>query len=141
MQVFSLDHSNLESCSLPFFDVGVAAGKPSYVTEYFPDTIDLNRELVPNPKASFCVRVSGQSMVGANIDDGDLLIVDKEREARSGQIILAVINGEYTVKRLLIKANQVYLQPENEEFTPLLITPFMDFRVWGVVTGLIKKMY
>jgi len=125
---------------IPFFDVGVAAGNPSYVQEYFPDSINISQELVKNPKATFCVRVSGQSMVGAGIDDGDLLIVDKEVQAHDGQIILAVINGDYTVKRLLKKSDGYYLQPENPDFEPLRITQFMDFRIWGVVTGLIKKL-
>jgi DNA polymerase V len=138
LQLFQIDPSN--GISIPFFDVGVQAGKPSYVSEYFPDTINLSQELVPHPKATFCVRVSGQSMVGAGIDDGDLLIVDKEREATDGQIILAVINGDYTVKRLLIKNGAYYLKPENPDFEPLLITKFMDFQIWGLVTGLIKKM-
>ncbi len=125
---------------IPFFDVGVAAGNPSYVQEYFPDSINISQELVKNPKATFCVRVSGHSMVGAGFDDGDLLIVDKEVQARDGQIILAVINGDYTVKRLLKKSDGYYLQPENPDFEPLRITQFMDFRIWGVVTGLIKKL-
>jgi len=128
------------SIELPFFDVGVAAGKPSYVTEYFPETISLQGSLVPNPKASFCVRVSGQSMVGAGIDNGDLLIVDKSRHPEDGQIVLAVINGDYTVKRLKLKDSKLFLLPENPTFAPLEIDQFMDFRVWGVVTGLIKKL-
>lgn len=138
LEVFDLSDQN--GIEIPFFDVAVAAGKPSYVSEYFPDTINLSQELVRNPKATFCVRVSGQSMVGAGIDDGDLLIVDKELEARDNQIILAVINGDYTVKRLQKKSDGYYLQPENPAFEPLKITQFMDFRIWGVVTGLIKKM-
>lgn len=138
MQVFDIDQR--AGIEIPFFDVGVAAGNPSYVQEYFPDSINISEELVKNPKATFCVRVSGQSMVGAGIDDGDLLIVDKEIEARDGQIILAVINGDYTVKRLLKKEDAYYLQPENPDFEPLRITQFMDFRIWGVVTGLIKKL-
>lgn len=138
LAVYSIDPSG--GIEIPFFDVGVAAGNPSYVSEYFPDSINLSRDLVKNPKATFCVRVSGQSMVGAGIDDGDLLIVDKELQAKEGQIILAVINGDYTVKRLLQKEDGYYLQPENPAFEPLKITQFMDFRIWGVVTGLIKKM-
>lgn len=129
-----------DGIKIPFFDVGVSAGKPSYVSEYFEDTINLNRELIRNPKSSFCVRVSGQSMVGAGIDDGDLLIVDKEKEAQNQSIILAVINGEYTVKRLLIEGEDLYLLPENPAFEKLKITQFMDFRIWGVVSGLIKKI-
>tara|TARA_Y100001934_G_C12214363_1_gene707692 strand:+ start:48 stop:473 length:426 start_codon:yes stop_codon:yes gene_type:complete len=138
LSIYALNTEN--GIEIPFFDVGVAAGDPSYVSEYFPDTINLSHELIANPKATFCVRVSGQSMVGAGIDDGDLLIVDKELEAKEGQIILAVINGDYTVKRLIKKSEAYYLQPENPAFEPLRITTFMDFRIWGVVTGLIKKL-
>lgn len=129
-----------DNLEIPFFEVGVAAGEPSYVSQYFESTINLNRELVKNPKATFCVRVNGQSMIGAGIDTGDLLIVDKEKEPQNKQIVLAVINGEYTVKRLLINGSGTYLQPENSNFKPIRITEFMDFRIWGVVTGLIKKL-
>lgn len=138
LEIFHLDQNG--AIELPFFDIGVAAGKPSYVTEYFPETINLQGSLVPNPKASFCVRVSGQSMVDAGIDDGDLLIVDKSRHPEDGQIVLAVINGDYTVKRLKIRGQKLYLMPENPKFEPIEIDQFMDFRVWGVVTGLIKKL-
>lgn len=125
---------------IPYFEVDVPAGEPSYVSQYFESTINLNHELVKNPKATFCVRVNGQSMIGAGIDTGDLLIVDKQKEPENKQIVLAVINGEYTVKRLLINSGGTYLQAENPAFEPIKITEFMDFRIWGVVTGLIKKL-
>lgn len=131
---------NDDHLEIPYFEVGVPAGEPSYVSQYFESTINLNRELVKNPKATFCVRVNGQSMIGAGIDTGDLLIVDKQKEPENKQIVLAVINGEYTVKRLLINTSGMYLQPENPAFEPIKITEFMDFRIWGVVTGLIKKL-
>jgi DNA polymerase V len=79
-------------------------------------------------------------MVGAGIDDGDLLIVDKEKQAQNNSIVLAVINGEYTVKRLKIAGADIYLLPENPDFEKLKVTQFMDFRIWGVVSGLIKKI-
>jgi DNA polymerase V len=129
-----------DSLEIPFFEASVQAGEPSYVSEFFESTINLNRELVKNPKATFCVRVNGQSMVDAGIDTGDLLIVDKEKEPKHNQIVLAVINGDYTVKRLLLEEGTVYLKPENASFKPLKITSFMDFRIWGVVTGVIKKV-
>ena len=132
--------SQESSVSIPLFEATVQAGEPSYVSEFFESSIDLNEELVRNPKTTFCVRVNGQSMVGAGIDSGDLLIVDKEKEPENNQIILAVINGDYTVKRLLLKDQHVFLNPENPDFEPLKITPFMDFRIWGVVTGVIKKV-
>lgn len=132
--------SNQDSIEIPLFEATVQAGEPSYVSEFFESTINLSQELIPNPKASFCVRVNGQSMLGAGIESGDLLIVDKEREAEHNQIILAVINGDYTVKRLLMSNGEVYLKPENPDFEPLKVTTFMDFRIWGVVTGIIKKV-
>ncbi len=125
--------------SVPFYEVSVAAGAPTYIPQYFESTINITRELVKNPKTTFCVRVNGQSMVDAGIDDGDLLIVDKHLPPENDSIVLAVINGEYTVKRLYKRDDDLYLQPANKDFAPIKITQFMDFRVWGVVTGLIKK--
>lgn len=136
--IYSLQQD--DQLEIPYFEVGVAAGQPSYVSQYFESTINLNHELVKNPKATFCVRVAGQSMIGAGIDDGDLLIVDKQKEPGHKQIVLAVINGEYTVKRLLINNKGTFLQAENPAFEPIQINEFMDFRIWGVVTGLIKKL-
>jgi DNA polymerase V len=127
------------SISIPLFEVGVAAGSPSYVSEFFESSININETVVKNKNATFCVRVAGQSMVDAGIDDGDLLIVDKALEPQNSNIVLAVINGDYTVKRLYKDGADLYLQPENKNFSPIKITPFMDFRIWGVVTGLIKK--
>ena len=129
-----------EGMEIPYFEVGVSAGQPSYVSEYFESTISLNEELVDNPKATFCVRVSGQSMIGAGINDGDLLIVDRDKEPCDRHIVLAVINGDFTVKRLQKRAKRLSLLPENKAFEPIEITPFMDFRVWGVVTEVIDKM-
>ena len=125
--------------SIPFYDVSVAAGSPAYIPTYFESTINVGRELITNPKTTFCVRVNGQSMIDAGIDDGDLLIVDKSLEPQNKNIILAVINGEYTVKRLYKSGEDLFLQPENKHHNPIKITPYMDFRIWGVVTGLIKK--
>lgn len=140
MELPIFDISGDASLSIPFFDVGIAAGAPSYVSHYFGEEIDLNAEMVKHPGATFCVRVSGQSMIGAGIDDGDLLIVDKALQPEDKQIVLAVIDGDYTVKRLKIDGEKLFLMPENPDFDPIPITAFMDFRIWGVVTGLIKKM-
>lgn len=125
---------------IPFYDVSVAAGSPAYIPTYFESTINVSRELIKNQKTTFCVRVNGQSMIDAGIDDGDLLIVDKHLEPQNNNIVLAVINGEYTVKRLYKSGQDLYLQPENKSMSPIKITPYMDFRIWGVVTGLIKKL-
>lgn len=125
---------------IPFFDMTVAAGEPSYVSHSFAETININDELIINKKSTFCVRVAGQSMIDAGIDDGDLLIVDKALIPENNNIVLAVINGDYTVKRLYKDGTDLYLQPANINYSPIKITPFMDFRLWGVVTGVIKKL-
>lgn len=137
-EILGVDDS--EGLSVPFYEVSVAAGAPAYIPTYFESTINVSKELIRNQKATFCVRVNGQSMVDAGIDDGDLLIVDRSLEPENKNIILAVINGEYTVKRLYKSGPDLFLQPENKNHNPIKITPYMDFRIWGVVTGLIKKL-
>lgn len=129
-----------ESIGIPFYEVSVAAGAPAYIPTYFESTINVSKELIKNKKTTFCVRVNGQSMIDAGIDDGDLLIVDKSIVPENKNIVLAVINGEYTVKRLYRSGEDIFLQPENRNHDPIKITPYMDFRIWGVVTGLIKKL-
>jgi DNA polymerase V len=128
------------SVSLPFFDFGVAAGDPVYVSHAVEQRIDLNRELVINPLSSFCVRVNGQSMIGAGIDDGDLLVVDRKLEPQDGKIILAWLDGEFTIKRFKKALNRIWLQAENPAFDPIEVTNYQEFRVWGVVTGVIKRL-
>lgn len=140
MQVSEISNLGQSGVAIPFFDMGVAAGEPSYVSQSFESSVNVHAELIRNKKATFCVRVNGQSMINAGIDDGDLLIVDKELQPQHNQIVLAVINGDYTVKRLFRDGEDLYLQPANPNFEPIKITPFMDFRIWGVVTGLIKKL-
>ncbi len=135
-----LSINDTSAVSLPYFEVSVAAGNPTYVSESFESTINVSQELIKNRNSTFCVRVNGQSMVDAGIDDGDLLIVDKSLPAANNNIILAVIDGEFTVKRLYRRDDDLYLQPENKNYAPIKITEFMDFRIWGVVTGLIKKL-
>ena len=125
--------------SIPLYEHGVSAGNPAYVTSSVDKTIDLNSELVINKQSTFCVRVNGQSMIDAGIDDGDLLIVDRSLAADNNQIVLAVVNGDFTVKRIKKADNRIFLMPENIKFDPIEITEFMDFRIWGVVTGVIKR--
>ncbi len=137
-EILSIDDA--DGVGIPFYDVSVAAGSPAYIPTYFESTINVSEELIRNKKTTFCVRVNGQSMVDAGIDDGDLLIVDKSIEPANNNIVLAVIDGHYTVKRLYKRGEDLFLQPENKVYDPIKITPFMDFRIWGVVTGLIKKL-
>lgn len=128
-----------EMGKLPMFEVGVSAGFPSPADDYMDVEIDLNRELIRNKTATFCVRVSGTSMRDAGIQDGSILIVDRSLQPENNSIVLAVINGEFTVKRINRHDNDLYLMPENGDFKPIRITEEMDFRVWGVVTSVINQ--
>ena len=129
-----------DGIEIPLFEAGVSAGIPMAVHSFTDTTINLSKELIKNSKTTFAVRVNGQSMVDAGIEDKDLLIVDKALEPKDKQIILAVINGEFTVKRLIRDGENLYLQAENVSYAPIKINENMDFRIWGVVLGVIKKM-
>lgn len=119
---------------------GLSAGFPSPADDFKEFKISLDRTLVKNKEATFYAKVSGQSMVGAGIDDGDLLIVDKSLEPKNNNIAVCFIDGEFTVKRLKISGGNVYLQPENASYKPIKITNDNDFQVWGIVTHVIKKV-
>ncbi|MDX9754175.1 MAG: translesion error-prone DNA polymerase V autoproteolytic subunit [bacterium] len=115
----------------------VAAGFPSPADDYLEKTLDLNAYLIRNPAATFFVRVSGDSMIGAGIHHGDLLIVDRSIEAEAGHILIAVVDGEMVVKRLAKIRNRLFLLPENSNYPPLEIKEGMELLVWGVVTYVI----
>jgi DNA polymerase V len=124
---------------LPLFGSKIPAGFPSPADDHLEATIDLNRQFVRHPAATFFVRVKGFSMIKAGIHDGDMLIVDRSLEAQSGSIVIAIVNGDLTLKRLLIEGNKVWLIPENPEFQPLQITDGMELQVWGVVAHVIHS--
>ena len=102
--------------------------------------LDLNAYLVRNPAATFMVRVGGDSMAGAGIADGDLLVVDRSEEAVHGKIVVAVLDGELTVKRLHLRNGARRLVPENPKYKPLRIESGQELQIWGVVTGVIKRV-
>ena len=117
----------------------IPAGFPSPAEDFMEKRLDLNDHLIRNPTATFLVRVKGNSMVNAGIFDGDLLIIDRSIEAADGKIILGVLNGEFTIKRISKKGKKLLLSPENDSFKPIEITEEMDFQIWGVVTYSIHK--
>ncbi len=125
---------------LSFFLAPVQAGFPSPADDYVEKKLDLNELLVTHPAATFFVRVEGHSMRDAQIYDGDVLIVDRSLQAESGSIVVAILSGEFTVKRLQKKKDRLFLVAENPTFAPLEILPEMDFQVWGVVTYVIHKV-
>ncbi len=124
----------------PFFAEGVAAGFPSPAAGENSEELDLNRLCVRHPAATYFVRARGESMVGAGIADGDILVVDRSERARHGDIIIAAIDGEFTVKRLEMLSEGVRLLPENPLFSPITITPGMDAEFFGVVTSVVKLL-
>ncbi len=126
--------------SLPYVDEGIAAGFPSPAQDYMDLSLDLNKELIKHPAATFYGRVKGTSMKDAGIDDGDILVIDRSLEYRNGMTAVCFIDGEFTVKKLKLKNGKVFLIPANEEFKPIEITPDNEFMVWGIVTYVIKKV-
>lgn len=125
---------------LPLYGSRVSAGFPSPADDYLEDTLDLNEHLIAHPAATFMVRVSGDSMLGAGIHPGDILVVDRSLEATDGRIVIAVLDGELTVKRLSLRGKNVRLLPENPDYAPIIVRETQDFSVWGVVTSVIHKL-
>jgi DNA polymerase V len=129
----------LEKKKLNLYTSQIPAGFPSPAEDFMEKRLDLNDYLIKNQASTFLVRVRGNSMVDAGISDSDLLIIDRSAEAAEGKIVLGVLNGEFTVKRIRKKGKKLFLTPDNEEFKPIEITEEMDFQIWGVVTFSIHK--
>ena len=119
---------------------GVPAGFPSPADDYIDCHLDLHEHLIEHPAATFYVRASGDSMVGAGIHDGDLLIVDRAVEPRDGHIVIAVVHGELTVKRLRRRQGRLYLVSDGNAHPPLAITEEMDLLIWGVCRHVIHGL-
>lgn len=126
-----------ERTFITFFDASVQAGFPSPATDYIEERIDLNQLLIKSPSATFFIKVEGESMVGAFIPPKALLVVDRSVRASNGDIIVAVVNGEFTVKRLVKTQAGLFLTPENNKYKPLKVEEDCDFQVWGVVRKII----
>lgn len=124
---------------LPFYETRIAAGFPSPADDFADTNLDLNEYLVKHPASTFFVRVSGDSMTGAGIFDGDILIVDRSLEVKNNDVIIAALDGELTVKRFRQKSGVVVLLPENSQYDPIQVEDESDFSVWGVVTAVIHK--
>ncbi len=122
------------------FEAVVPAGFPSPAADYEEDKLDLNKHLIRNPVATFFVRVTGDSMVGAGIHHGDLLVVDRSLEPKDKNVVIAVVEGELTVKRIRMGKKKIALEPENENYSVQQITEDTDFQVWGVVTNVIHAL-
>tara|TARA_Y100000590_G_C15484032_1_gene925103 strand:- start:249 stop:707 length:459 start_codon:yes stop_codon:yes gene_type:complete len=137
-KVYSVDPST--DYPLTLYSSPVYAGAPALSEDFTEGKLDLNKHLVKNPNKTFLVKVSGDSMRDANIHPEDLLIVDSSLRATNGQIVVAAINGELTVKRLCVEKQTLFLMPENLGYAGIEITKEMDFVIWGVVTNVIHKV-
>ena len=125
---------------LQLFNEGISAGFPSPAQDFLDSSIDLNQELIKNNVSTFYGKVKGDSMVGAGLNDGDLLIIDKSLEPSNNKIAVCFIDGEFTVKRIKIGKEVVWLIAENKNYSPIKVTKDNDFIIWGIVTYVIKSV-
>ena len=125
---------------IPFYQSNGPAGFPSPAEDFMDLDLNLQEYLVQHPSATFCVRVTGDSMQNAGICSGDVMVVDRALEPQNNTIVLAILDGEFTVKRIQKKGQELYLKPENSKFKPNQITEEKNFQVWGVVTHIIHKI-
>ena len=122
-----------ESLKIPLLSDSISAGFPSPADDYTEENIDLNEHLISNPFSTFFLRVKGDSMINSGIKDKDLIIVDKSLRAKPGNIVIAMIDGEFTIKRLSIKNNELYLKAENHNYPDFRFKNHIDVQIWGVV--------
>jgi DNA polymerase V len=124
--------------SLPFMESPVSAGFPSPAEDFSELSIDLNHELLKNPSATFFCRVNGDSMRDIGINNGDLLVVDKSLEPKSGKIAVCFVDGEFTLKKIELEKDCCWLIPANENYKKIKVTEENEFMIWGIVTYAIK---
>ncbi len=130
----------MSKTKLPLFVSNVKAGFPSPAEDYIEKQLDLNELLIKHPAATFFVKVEGDSMINAGIMPGSILVIDRAVPPANNKIVLAVINGEFTVKRFKRNGNIIILEPENPKYQEFPITPETDFQVWGVVIHVITPL-
>mgnify|MGYP005731954189 FL=1 len=119
---------------------GVSAGFPSPADDFKELRISIDQEVVRNEEATFYARVSGVSMQGAGLDDGDLLVIDRSLEPENDKIAVCFIDGSFTVKRLKVDVDCVYLMSENKNYKPIKVTEGDELLIWGIVTYVVKKV-
>jgi DNA polymerase V len=125
---------------LQLFENRIQAGFPSPAQGAFADSVDLNHELINNPTATFCARVIGDSMVDSGINEGDMLIIDRSIEPQNGDIAVCFIDGDFTVKRLLINEDGISMVPANRKYPIIKVPDDSNFIIWGIISHIIKKL-
>jgi len=134
-----LPHPSPEKRHLNLFNHKVPAGFPSPADDHIEKALDLNEYLVTKKETTFFVKIKGDSMIDVSIHDGDIVIVDRSKQAKIGDIVLASVDGEFTIKTLAKHLSQPRLLPANEKFQPIVINENMQFEIWGVITGAVRK--
>ncbi|MDE6101052.1 MAG: translesion error-prone DNA polymerase V autoproteolytic subunit [Paramuribaculum sp.] len=137
IQLFRSDTST--RLELIYADSGIRAGFPSPAQDYITETIDLNRDLIQHPVATFYGRVIGDSMIEEGIEEGDLIVIDRALEATNGDLAVCCLDGEFTLKRIRITENgEIYLMPSNRNYSPIPVKDGSELIIWGIVTYTIK---
>ena len=129
-----------ESIKNIFIEDGISARFPSTASDFEESRISIEKVVVKNKESTFYAKVSGESMKNAGLDDGDILVIDRSEELKNNKIAVCYLNGEFTVKRVKIKKDHIYLVPENDKYEPIKVTNENEFIVWGIVTYVIKKI-
>lgn len=125
---------------MPYISSGIKAGFPSPAADFDGTSVSIDQIVVKNAIATFYAKANGNSMIGAGIDDGDILVIDKSIEPEDGKIAVCFIDGEFTVKRIKVQENSLLLLPENPLFEAIEVTQENDFIIWGIVTYVVKKI-
>ena len=137
LNFFTPSHVKLEAILI---NAGISAGFPSPAGDFKQERISLDKDLIKNKEATFFARVSGESMVNAGLEDGDLIVIDRSLEPSNNKIAVCFIDGEFTVKRLQVKKNKIWLKPENTNYKAIEVKEDNELIIWGIVTNVIKKL-
>lgn len=137
LNFFTPSHGKLEAILI---NAGISAGFPSPAGDFKQERISLDKELIKNKEATFFARVSGESMINAGLEDGDLIVIDRSLEPTNNKIAVCFIDGEFTVKRLQVKKNKIWLNPENTNYKAIEVKENNELIIWGIVTNVIKKL-
>jgi DNA polymerase V len=131
--------ADLPGVEIPIYASYISAGFPSPADDYLEDKIDLSKYLIQNPTSTFMMKVKGNSMIDAHINDGDLLVIDKALKPADGYPVVCFLDGEFTVKTFKLIDGKAFLMPANPAYKPIEVTDDMDMRVWGVVVWILHK--
>jgi DNA polymerase V len=133
-------HPYLSFSPMPLFNARIQAGFPSPTDDWLEEALDLNEHLIEHPSATFFARVQGESMIDAGIHKNDLLVIDRALSAKSYDLVVCVLDGDFTLKRIVFEGGSVALVPANKDFPVMHVQPHQDFEVWGVVKHVIHSV-